>query len=208
MILFPTIENLFSRTGIHPTEIDVLVVTCGNFAPSPSPSARIIHQFDMRGDVISFNLGGMGCSAGVIVLDLATRVLRNNKKCKKALVIASQIVSQEIYGGNHKSYLLVDAMFQPGCSAVILSNEENSISSSDIDDGEEEEEEDGKLSITPLQLFEVNTCVRHLEIGEEALTCVGIDEDDEGWQGTKFILIPLFVKFLRKMYHCELIKID
>ncbi len=36
----------------------------------------IINKFKMRSDIKSFNLAGMGCSAGVIAIDLAKDMLQ------------------------------------------------------------------------------------------------------------------------------------
>ena len=36
----------------------------------------IINHFKMRPDILSYNLGGMGCSAGVISIGLAEKMLQ------------------------------------------------------------------------------------------------------------------------------------
>jgi predicted naringenin-chalcone synthase len=43
------------------------------FSPTPSLCSMVIHKFGLRSDVRSFNLSGMGCSAGVI------SIVSNNK---------------------------------------------------------------------------------------------------------------------------------
>jgi FAE1/Type III polyketide synthase-like protein len=64
------------HAGLRPRDIDILVVNCSLFNPTPSLSAMIINHFRMRSDVLSFNLAGMGCSAGVIAIGLADRLLQ------------------------------------------------------------------------------------------------------------------------------------
>ncbi len=61
---------------MKPTDIDVLIVNCSLFCPTPSLSAMIVNHFRMRPDVLSYNLGGMGCSAGVIAIGLAEKLLQ------------------------------------------------------------------------------------------------------------------------------------
>ena len=39
-------------------------------------SAMLVNHFKMRSDVLSYNLGGMGCSAGVIAIGLADKLLQ------------------------------------------------------------------------------------------------------------------------------------
>ena len=64
------------RAGLTPQQVDILVVNCSLFNPTPSLSAMIINHFRMRSDILSYNLAGMGCSAGVIAVGLADRILQ------------------------------------------------------------------------------------------------------------------------------------
>lgn len=57
-------------------QIDILVVNCSLFNPTPSLSAMIINHFKMRSNIVSYNLAGMGCSAGVIAVNLAKELLQ------------------------------------------------------------------------------------------------------------------------------------
>ena len=41
------------------------------FSPTPSLCSMVSHKYNMRSDARTFNLSGMGCSAGIISLDLA-----------------------------------------------------------------------------------------------------------------------------------------
>ena len=79
--------------GLTPRDIDILIVNCSLFNPTPSLSAMIVNHFKMRGDVISFNLAGMGCSAGVIAIGLAQRLLRTEPG-KYALVVSTENITQ------------------------------------------------------------------------------------------------------------------
>lgn len=69
-VMFPTIQKLFEKTGLKPTDIDVLVTNCSLFCPTPSLSAMIINKFKMKHSIHNFSLGGMGCSAGPCGIDL------------------------------------------------------------------------------------------------------------------------------------------
>lgn len=44
--------------GLKPRDIDILVVNCSLFNPTPSLSAMIVNHFKMRSDVLSYNLAG------------------------------------------------------------------------------------------------------------------------------------------------------
>ena len=57
-------------------QIDILVVNCSLFNPTPSLSAMIVNHFKFNSNVISYNLSGMGCSAGVIAVGLAKELLQ------------------------------------------------------------------------------------------------------------------------------------
>ncbi len=53
----------------------------------------VVNHFKMRGDIISYNLAGMGCSAGVIAIGLAERILRTEPG-KYALVVSTENITQ------------------------------------------------------------------------------------------------------------------
>ena len=56
--------------------MDILIVNCSLFNPTPSLSAMIVNHFRMKANVVSYNLSGMGCSAGVISIQLAKELLQ------------------------------------------------------------------------------------------------------------------------------------
>ncbi len=57
-------------------QVDILIVNCSLFNPTPSLSAMIVNHFKMKSNVVSYNLSGMGCSAGVIAISLAKELLQ------------------------------------------------------------------------------------------------------------------------------------
>lgn len=69
MIIFATIDNLFMKTKVKPRDIGIVIVNVSAFNPTPSLSAMIVNRYKLRGNVVSCNLGGMGCSAGLIAID-------------------------------------------------------------------------------------------------------------------------------------------
>jgi 3-ketoacyl-CoA synthase len=62
------------------------VVNCSLFNPTPSLSAMIVNHFKMRSNTITYNLGGMGCSAGVIAIGLAREQLQVVGSASKCLI--------------------------------------------------------------------------------------------------------------------------
>ena len=67
--------------------MDILIVNCSLFNPTPSLAAMIINHFKMRSNIISYNLSGMGCSAGVISIALAQELLQVSQGRNFYLVI-------------------------------------------------------------------------------------------------------------------------
>ncbi|KAK1315244.1 3-ketoacyl-CoA synthase 10 [Acorus calamus] len=120
-VLFGALDELFSRSGVRPRDVGVLVVNCSLFNPTPSLSAMIVNHYKMRGSILSFNLGGMGCSAGVIALDLARDMLQANPN-NYAVVVSTEAVTFNWYAGRNRSMLVPNCFFRMGCSAVLLSN--------------------------------------------------------------------------------------
>lgn len=120
-VIFGALNNLFENTKINPREIGVLVVNCSLFNPTPSLSAMIVNKYKLRGNIKSFNLGGMGCSAGVIAIDLASDMLQIHRNTF-ALVVSTENITQNWYFGNKKAMLIPNCLFRVGGSAVLLSN--------------------------------------------------------------------------------------
>lgn len=121
MVMFGALDELFEKTGIRPKDVGVLVVNCSIFNPTPSLSAMIINHYKMRGNILSYNLGGMGCSAGIIAVDLARDILQSNPS-NYAVVVSTEMVGFNWYQGKERSMLIPNCFFRMGCSAVLLSN--------------------------------------------------------------------------------------
>ena len=120
-VMFGALDELFEKTRIRPKDVGVLVVNCSIFNPTPSLSAMIINHYKMRGNILSYNLGGMGCSAGVIAIDLARDMLQSNPN-NYAVVVSTEVVGYNWYQGRDRSMLIPNCFFRMGCSAVLLSN--------------------------------------------------------------------------------------
>ncbi|ERN08249.1 hypothetical protein AMTR_s00018p00245180 [Amborella trichopoda] len=120
-VMFGAIDALFERTGVRPRDIGVLIVNCSLFNPTPSLSAMIVNHYKMRSDIKSFNLGGMGCSAGLISIDLAQDMLQAHPNTY-AVVVSTENITLNWYFGNDRSMLLCNCIFRMGCAAVLLSN--------------------------------------------------------------------------------------
>ena len=121
-VMCSSVSELFQRTGISPKKIDIVIVNCSLFCPTPSLTAMLVQHFQMRSDILSYNLGGMGCSAGVISIDLAKRLLQNLPKGSHALVVSTENITQNWYHGNQKSMLLSNCLFRQGAAAVLMIN--------------------------------------------------------------------------------------
>eukprot|EP00624_Nannochloropsis_granulata_P006117 evm.model.NODE_44376_length_19205_cov_28.605051.7 len=64
-VIYGAVQDVLDKTGVKAKEIDILIINCSLFSPTPSLCAMVAHHFQMRQDVLSFNLAGMGCSAGL-----------------------------------------------------------------------------------------------------------------------------------------------
>ncbi|KAI3708063.1 hypothetical protein L2E82_37091 [Cichorium intybus] len=120
-VMFGALENMFKSTNVNPKDIGILVVNCSLFNPTPSLSSMIVNKYKLRGNIKTFNLGGMGCSAGVIAVDLAKDMLQIHRNTY-AVVVSMENITQNWYFGNKKSMLIPNCLFRVGCAAVLLSN--------------------------------------------------------------------------------------
>lgn len=120
-VIFTTVDSLFKKTGVRPEDIDILIVNCSLFNPTPSLSSMIVNHYKLKPTIKSFNLSGMGCSAGLISIDLAKHLLKARPN-SLALVFSTENITQNWYFGNDRSMLLCNCIFRMGGAAVLLSN--------------------------------------------------------------------------------------
>lgn len=120
-VMFGCLDELFEKTKIKPKDVGVLVVNSSLFNPTPSLSSMIVNKYNMRGNIRTYNLGGMGCSAGVIAIDLAKDMLQVHGNTY-AIVVSTENITQNWYIGKRKSMLIPNCLFRVGGAAILLSN--------------------------------------------------------------------------------------
>ncbi|KNA08110.1 hypothetical protein SOVF_165650 [Spinacia oleracea] len=120
-VIFNTVDALLEKTGVKPEDIDILIVNCSLFNPTPSLSSMIVNHYKLKPSIKTYNLGGMGCSAGLISIDLAKHLLKARPN-SNALVFSTENITQNWYFGNDRSMLLCNCIFRMGGAAVLLSN--------------------------------------------------------------------------------------
>ncbi|KAI4298337.1 hypothetical protein L6164_031910 [Bauhinia variegata] len=158
-VMFGALDNLFANTNIKPKDIGILVVNCSLFNPTPSLSAMIVNKYKLRGNIRSFNLGGMGCSAGDIAIDLAKDMLQVHRNTY-AVVVSTENITQNWYFGNKKSMLIPNCLFRVGGSAILLSN---------------------KASVRRIAKYKLVHVVRtHKGADDKAFRCVYQEQDEAG----------------------------
>lgn len=127
-IIFDIVGSALRKADVQAKDIDVLVINCSLFSPTPSLCAMVISKFGMRPDVRSFNLSGMGCGASLISVGLARDLLqgisglRKGGRGGKALVVSTEIITPNLYHGNERGFLLQNTLFRCGGAAIVLSN--------------------------------------------------------------------------------------
>ncbi|OIW20039.1 hypothetical protein TanjilG_31957 [Lupinus angustifolius] len=120
-VLFGAVDELFEKTGVQAKDIGILVVNCCLFNPTPSLSDSIVNHYKLRGNILIYNLSGMGCSAGVLAVDTAKHLLQAHPN-SYALVLSTENEISSMYWGNNPSMLLVNCLFRMGGSAALLSS--------------------------------------------------------------------------------------
>ncbi|XP_071706398.1 3-ketoacyl-CoA synthase 5-like [Rutidosis leptorrhynchoides] len=172
MVIFSAMDSLFQQTGINPKDIDILIVNCSLFAPIPSISSIVVNKYNMRDDVKSFHLSGMGCSATLIAVDLAKHLLQVHPD-SYAIVISTEILTPNSYKGKERSMLLPNVLFRMGGAAILLTNKRSARTNA-------------KYSL----LHVVRT---HKGSDEKSYHCVQQEEDKEGHMGIELNLDLLVV---------------
>lgn len=157
-----TLDELFRKTGLSPTEVDALVVNVSMLAPSPSLAAMIVNHYKMREDIKVFNISGMGCSASVISIDLVQHMFKSNRNMK-AVVVTSESIAPCWYSGCDKSMMLGNCLFRSGGCSILLTNDS---------------------SYRQRAKFTLKCLVRtHLGSSDEAFNCCMQREDNTGKLG-------------------------
>lgn len=169
VVMYSCVDQLLQRNKVDPKDVDILVVNCSLFNPTPSLAAMVINNYKMREDIICYNLSGMGCSAGVIALDLASSLLKTHYKSDPiAIVISMENITQQGYFGKEKAMMLANALFRMGGAAIMLTRNEFG--------------RNGR----PDPKYRLNNLVRvHLGADSNAHTCVYQHEDTQGFIGVR-----------------------
>jgi len=163
LVIFDIVEKALKKANVKPREIDVLIINCSLFSPTPSLCAMVVSQFGMRSDVETYNLSGMGCSASLISVDLAKKLL-GRKGSRKALVVSTEIITPNLYHGNERGFLIQNTLFRCGGAAIVLSNNWM----------------DGRRA-----WYKLLHTVRVQGSGEAAYQCVFETEDEGGERGVR-----------------------
>lgn len=163
-VIFDIVESAMKKANVTAKDIDVLVINCSLFSPTPSLCAMVISHFKMRQDIMSYNLSGMGCGASLLALDLAKNMLQRGNRGGKALVVSTEIITPNLYKGNNRAYLLQNTLFRCGGAAMVLSNKWM----------------DGSRA-----WFKLLHSVRVQGTGEDAYQCVYEAEDENGVRGVR-----------------------
>jgi predicted naringenin-chalcone synthase len=162
-VIFDIVQQALDKAKCQPRDIDVLIINCSLFSPTPSLCAMVLSHFGMRSDVATYNLSGMGCSASLISVDLAQQLLAS-RKYKKALIVSTEILTPNFYHGNSRGFLIQNTLFRCGGAAIILSNRWS----------------DGRRA-----WYKLLHCVRVQGTGEAAYECVYEGEDEDGQRGVR-----------------------
>ncbi|CAL1374408.1 unnamed protein product [Linum trigynum] len=161
-ITFDTLDALFAKTKISPTDIDILVVNVSLFSPAPSLTSRVVNTYKMREGIKTFNISGMGCSATIVAIDLVQQLFKTHNKAL-AIVVSTESLGPNWYCGKESSMLVASCLCRSGgCSMLLTSNG----------------------SFKGKSVMKLNQLVRtHLGADDDAYNCCIKTEDKLGHQG-------------------------
>nr|XP_043634640.1 3-ketoacyl-CoA synthase 19-like [Erigeron canadensis] len=163
-IFFNTLDSIFARSKISPSNVDILVVNVALLSVAPSLTSRIINHYNMREDIKAFNLTAMGCSASVIAIDLVQHLFKTHKK-KIAIVVSTATMSTHYYHGTERSMMATNCAFRVGACSVLLTNDP-----------------DWKDKA----ILKLKCLVRtHFAANDEAYNCCMQQEDCQGYEGIR-----------------------
>jgi predicted naringenin-chalcone synthase len=161
--MFDCVERLLLQTKTKAKDVDILIVNCSLFSPTPSLCTMIVNKFGLRTDVKTYNLSGMGCSASLISVDLAKNILAGHPN-STALIVSTEIITPNLYHGNERAFLLQNTLFRCGGAAVLLSN---------------------KWTDVFRARFKLLHCVRTQYVSDDSYGCVLETEDENHRRGVR-----------------------
>ncbi|KAI3783022.1 hypothetical protein L2E82_13084 [Cichorium intybus] len=121
MAFFGSIDKLLAKTGVRCEDIGILIVNCCIYNTMPSLSSIIVNRYKLRDDVVSYNLVGMGCSAGLLAIGLAKQLLQVHQNTY-ALIVSTESITENCYIGEDHSKFIINCLFRVGGAAILLSN--------------------------------------------------------------------------------------
>jgi len=162
MCLFGAVEGLLKKTGLKASDVDILITCCSIFCPTPSMSSMIVNEFKMRPSVLSYHLGGMGCSMGVVSVNLIRDLLKAHPN-SNAILVTTETTTPAYYTGTERSRLVTNMLFRMGGAAILFSN---------------------KTSMLSRAKYELKSTIRiHQGYRDEAYACIRHTPDEEGIDG-------------------------
>lgn len=120
-VIFGVVDEILRKAGVAPGEVGVLIFNSSLLSPTPSFTSLVVNRYRFRDDVVTHNLSGMGCSAGIIAIDLAKRLLQVHPNTY-ALVVSTENITLNAYMGNNRPMLVTNTLFRVGGAAILLSN--------------------------------------------------------------------------------------
>ncbi|KAK1420533.1 hypothetical protein QVD17_22208 [Tagetes erecta] len=121
MAIFGSLDMLLKKTGVKTDSIGILIVNCCVYNTAPCLSSMIVNRYKFREDIITYNLTGMGCSAGLRATGLAKQLLQVHHN-SYALIVSTEGITENYYRGKDRSKILCNCLFRVGGAAILLSN--------------------------------------------------------------------------------------
>ncbi|MFS8028301.1 putative very-long-chain 3-oxoacyl-CoA synthase [Helianthus anomalus] len=81
----------------------------------------IVNRYKFRENIITYNIVGMGCSAGLLATGLAKRLLQVHHN-SYALIVSTESITENCYVGKDRSKFLINCLFRVGGATILLSN--------------------------------------------------------------------------------------
>ncbi|KAI3751745.1 hypothetical protein L2E82_22836 [Cichorium intybus] len=109
--VFGSIDTLLAKTGVRCEDIGILVVNCCIYNTMPPLSSMIVNRYKLKESIISYNVVGMGCSAGRMAIGLAEQLLHVHHDTY-ALVMSTQSITENCCLGDDRSKFLTNCLFR------------------------------------------------------------------------------------------------
>ncbi|MFN0118185.1 MAG: type III polyketide synthase [Elusimicrobiota bacterium] len=119
-----SLNQALSKINLNSRDLGFIATTTCTGYLCPGISSYLIESLNLKNDILTADLVGMGCGAALPALQQATHFLKANPT-SYAAIVCTEICSAALYSSDDPDIVISNALFADGSAAAILSTHLN-----------------------------------------------------------------------------------